>query len=102
SPLDITEFRGRMFPGGSAPSTATNYKKPEDELAAKFGTSLAGAAAIIAASTTKEIAPAVGAEAIKRRENIEQVLGPLSPQHKDSRIRYVARLGDTWRSIATK
>jgi hypothetical protein len=49
--------------------------------------------------------PAEPTEAdLARRENIERLLGPLTDKKPDddTRTRYVARLGDTLKSIATK
>jgi hypothetical protein len=121
SVLESSEFRAKlagaaMNPPPQQPLTplqqavaAENAMTPEQELATKFGTNWDGAQGDTASgATNNEAENALMTEAIDaartRRENIERVLGPIDGKKEpvSERIRYVARLGDTLKSIALK
>ncbi len=124
SPLDIREFRGRIFgaAGGQieyAPSQPSSDKAltPEEELAARFGGTAedykdgapAPAAqpqiADVAGEAVAEMTAQVVAAAKTRRENVEKLLGPVSaPKNVDEsgHLKYTVRLGDTLKSVAIK
>jgi len=117
SPADIEEFRGRLFAGGTTKfEYAPQFKTPEEELAARFG-QWEGAAAVKAAES-QSVGPPAGdskdrsaerptAEATAasqaRRQNVENVLGPLSAKKEEAgRLKYLVRLGDTLKSVAMR
>jgi hypothetical protein len=102
---EMQEFRVKLV--SAAAGTASGEKPTaEEELAIRFGQNWSGGQAPEAKAApgpdfrVSLLAAAVEASK-KRRENVENLLGPLAPV-KEEGIRYVVRLGDSLKSIAMK
>ena len=131
SPGEVKRFRGQLLTeqiesGKSGPTSSApgkNFKSPEEELAAMFGANWAGpkaeneekdeavrtekAQAYEPNSVEVQLMSEAMAAAKKRKENIEQALGPIKPssplrKRSSERTDYVVRLGDSLKSVSIK
>jgi hypothetical protein len=126
STTEIEEFRKGGIAGAKAAGTPQDKKMTADEeLIARFGAGWKGGATggpstggvptggtptVIPGSqpaTSSQVTAALAASAMeaaqKKRANIESLLGPIGRQKPaDGRIKYIARLGDSLKSVAMK
>lgn len=127
STTEIEEFRKGGIAGAKAAGTPQDKKMTADEeLIARFGAgwkgggaaggpatggpASGGAPTVIPGSqpaTSAQVTAALAASAMeaaqKKRANIESLLGPIGRQKPaDGRIKYIARLGDSLKSVAMK
>lgn len=129
STTEIEEFRKGGITGAKQAGGSTDKKmSADDELVARFGkgwsgggapgapasgaatNSATGPSTVIPGSqpaTSAEVTAALAASAMeaaqKKRANIESLLGPIGRQKPaDGRIKYIARLGDSLKSVAMK
>lgn len=126
STTEIEEFRKGGIAGAKAAGTPQDKKMTADEeLIARFGAGWKGGGAggpatggpatggtptVIPGSqpaTSAQVTAALAASAMeaaqKKRANIESLLGPIGRQKPaDGRIKYIARLGDSLKSVAMK
>lgn len=120
STTEIDAFRKSGVSGirpGISAQGGDKKMSAEDELAARFGTSWAGGKppgpgavtgnpvppSVPSAQVTAALAASAMESAQKRRANIENLLGPIGRQQPaDGRIKYIARLGDSLKSVSMK
>jgi hypothetical protein len=126
STTEIEEFRKGGIAGAKAAAEPQGKKMTADEeLIARFGAGWTGGAqggpstggaptggtpTVIPGSqpaTSSQVTAALAASAMeaaqKKRANIESLLGPIGRQKPaDGRIKYIARLGDSLKSVAMK